>query len=130
MRGISANWLETAQGGSGCSLVVDSDPPSLVGEFDATSLTDAFNAISIGALKTCSRDNSEAVKVSLKREVLATKLTAVIEWGPVNFTNGDPFRSFNGSEAIRMSLAAKIVEAHGGSAEHENKLLRVRLPLS
>ena len=130
MRGVSTNWLETAPGGSSCSLVVDSDPLALVGDFDATALTDAFKAISIGALKTCSRDNSEALKVSLKREMLATKPTAVIEWGPVNFTNGDPFRSFNGSEAIRMSLAAKIVEAHGGSAEHQDELLRVRLPLS
>ncbi len=129
MRGISANWPEAVPGDSACSLVVDSDQLSLVGEFDATALTDAFKAISIGALKTGLR-GKEALKVSLRREVLAMKPTAVIEWEPVDFMNGDPFNSFNGSEAIRMSLAAKIVEAHGGSAEYEKQLLRVRLPLA
>jgi len=109
--------------------MIDSDPPSLVGQFDATALTDAFKAISIGALKTCNRD-SEAVKISLRREVVGAISTAVIEWEPVNFANRDPFRSFDGSEAIRMSLAAKIVEAHEGTAEHQNQLLRVRLPLA
>ena len=129
MRGVSANWPEAAKGDSPCPLVVDSEPLSLVGEFDATALSDAFKAISIGASKTCPQ-GQEALKVSLRREALATKPTAIIEWEPVEFTNGDPFRSFNGSEAVRMSLAAKIVEAHGGSAEHEKHLLRVRLPLA
>ena len=127
MRGLSANWSEAAASDPACALVVDSDPLSLIGEFDATALTDAFKAISIGAAKTCPR--GAAVNVSLRAEVLAGKPAAVIEWGPVDFAGADPFRSFNGSEAIRMSLAAKIVEAHGGSAEHRGQLLRVRLPL-
>ena len=130
MRGVATNWPETAAPDSACALVVDSEPLPLVGEFDATALTDAFKAISVGASKTSSRDNSAALKVSLRREVRATKPTAVIEWGPVNFANGDPFRSFNGGEAIRMSLAAKIIEAHGGSAEHHDQLLRVCLPIA
>jgi signal transduction histidine kinase len=130
MRGVSTNWPETASGDGECPLVVDSNAAALIGEFDATALTDAFKAISVGAWKTCTRDNPETLKVSLKRDVVKATPVALIEWGPVNFTNGDPFRSFNGSEAIRMSLAAKIIEAHGGSAEHENRLLRVQLPLT
>jgi hypothetical protein len=129
MRGVSANLPQATPGDSTCPLVVDSDQLSLVGEFDATALTDAFKAISIGASKTCLLATG-VLRVSLRRELLAEKPTAIIEWGPVDFRNGDPFRSFNGSEAIRMSLAAKIVEAHGGSAEHEKQLLRIRLPLS
>jgi hypothetical protein len=128
MRGIAANWPEITPGDSGCTLVVDSDPPSFIGEFDATALSDAFKAISIGASKNCLRGH-EIVKVSLRPDVSAGKATAIIEWGPVDFGNANPFESFNGSEAIRMSLAAKIVEAHGGSAEHEKQGLRVRLPV-
>lgn len=129
MRGVATDWPDTAPGDSKCSLVMDSDPPSLIGEFDAAALTNAFNAISAGALKTYGRVNGAVVRVSLRREVTAAKAAAIVEWSPVSFANGDPFRSFNGAEAIRMSLAAKIVEAHGGSAEHQNQSLRVRLPI-
>jgi signal transduction histidine kinase len=128
MRGISANWPEAAPGDSASMLLIDSDSLSLIGEYDATALTDAFKAISLGAAKSCP-PGEEGVRVSLRREIQDRKPTVVIEWGPVEFPNEDPFRSFKGSEAIRMSLAAKIVEAHGGSAEHETQRLRVRLPL-
>ena len=102
----------------------------LVGTFDATALSEAFKAISLGALKTRNRENPEAVKISLSCEEIAAGSFAIIEWEPVNFNNGDPFSSFNGSEAIRMSLAAKIVEAHGGTAEQKDHSLRVCLPLN
>ncbi len=42
----------------------------------------------------------------------------------------DPFHSFAGSNEIRLSLAARIIEAHGGSANCEDGALRVRLPLT
>ena len=129
MRGVSTNCQETAVADSICLLALDAEPVALVGEFDATALTDAFKAISLGAWKTNGRDNPEPLTVSLRHETAAGGPIAIIEWGPVNLTNGDPFSSFHGSEAIRMSLAAKIVEAHGGSAEHRDQVLRVCLPL-
>jgi hypothetical protein len=129
MRGVS-NWAETAPSDAPCTLVLDTDSQPLLGEFDPTALSDAFRTISLGAAKTVNRVGSEALTVTLKREASATAAVAVIEWSPVSFPGGDPFRSFNGSDAIRMSLAAKIVEAHGGSAEHHEQLLRVRLPLT
>src|SRR5258708_39125906 len=107
---------------------MDSDTQPMLGEFDATALSDAFKAISAGAAKTCSRDNSEGLTVSLRKEDPSAR--ALIEWSPVNFPNGDPFRSFSGGDAIRMSLAAKIIEAHGGLAEQQGQVLRVRLPLA
>lgn len=130
IRGVATNWPETASADSGCSLALDAELPSLFGEYDATALTSAFNAISTGALKTCRRDHPQVVTISLKREAVGEKVVAIIEWTPVNFANGDPFRSFNGSEAIRMSLAARIVEAHGGSAQLQNQSVQVRLPLA
>lgn len=126
LRGVSANLPETASGEAEWELVGDSDPETLVGEFDATALIEAFKAIAIGA----SRNSPGALKVSLRRDVTAAIPTSIIEWMPVTFTGVDPFRSFNGSEGIRMSLAAKIVEAHGGSVETRAQALCVRLPLT
>jgi signal transduction histidine kinase len=126
MRGVSANLAEIASGDANWALVVDSDPVTLVGAFDATALIEAFKAIAIGVF----RNNPEALRVSLRRDVIAAIPTAIIEWRSVDFSSGDPFRSFNGSEGIRMSLAAKIVEAHGGSVETKAHMLWVRLPLT
>jgi signal transduction histidine kinase len=126
MRGVWSSLRETATGDLNWSLVIDSDSAPLIGEFDSAVLTDALKAISLGALKSRRRNDFGTVKVSLRRE----DPTAVIQWEPVSFKDGDPFRSFNGSDAIKMSLAAKVVEAHGGSAEHQEDLLRVRLPLA
>jgi light-regulated signal transduction histidine kinase (bacteriophytochrome) len=128
MRGVSANCVETGPADSTCEIVTESEAAPLVGDFDQIALGEAFKAISVGAMKSCSRDGS--VKVSLKRKEGEPSASAIIEWQPVNFPNEDPFSSFSGGEAIRMSLAAKIVEAHGGSAEHSDQSLRVSLPLN
>jgi len=128
LRGV-ASALATG-GDSVDALIIDSDSLPLVGEFDPTALTDALNAIARGALKTQSRDSSMPIQVRLTRSTTGENATAIIEWQPVNFSNDDPFRSFNGSEAIRMSLAAKIIEAHGGTAEYQRDVLRIRLPLA
>ncbi|HXM33992.1 MAG TPA: hypothetical protein VN920_02280 [Pyrinomonadaceae bacterium] len=119
-----------AAGDSAEALMIDSDALPLVGEFDPIALTDALKAIARGALRTQSRDNPTPIQVKLRRESMEKQPTAIIEWQPVNFSNDDPFRSFNGSEAIRMSLAAKIIEAHEGSAEYQRDVLRIRLPLA
>jgi light-regulated signal transduction histidine kinase (bacteriophytochrome) len=126
MRGVWSSLRETPTGDLNWSLVIDSDSAPLIGEFDSAVLTDALQAISLGALRSRRKNDFGTVKVSLRRE----DPTAVIQWEPVSFEDGDPFRSFNGSDAIKMSLAAKGVEAHGGSAEHQENLLRVRLPLA
>ena len=71
----------------------------------------------------------QTLRVSLRREK-RDKDTAVIEWHELNNLDHDPFRSFAGSDEIRMSLAAKVIEAHGGSAEQRKETLSVRLPLT
>jgi hypothetical protein len=42
----------------------------------------------------------------------------------------DPFRSFAGSDEIKLALAAKIIEAHGGSAKFEDRKFVVVIPLA
>jgi light-regulated signal transduction histidine kinase (bacteriophytochrome) len=128
MRGVAAGWADSNGAETNCELAVESEEP-MVGEFDPTALTEAFRAICLGASKASTSEKSEPVKVGLTHQKISGVPCAVIEWKPVNFSSEDPFQSFNGSDAIRMSLAAKIIEAHGGSAQYKNHSLRVCLPL-
>ncbi len=101
------------------------------GEYDPTLIAGAFRSISTGALRTAPhQDPAQPVIVRFtKREESATFPAVLIEWLGVKHFDHDPFRSFAGSDEIRMSLAAKTIEAHGGSASYEDGVLRVELPL-
>ena len=114
----------------GSIVVVNSQANSLLGEFDAELLADALRSISLGAMKLARQPSEGSLEVSLKDEAVGTRRDGVVEWRVFNSLDHDPFHSFAGSDEIRMSLAAKIIEAHGGSAERQNGSLRVRLPLT
>jgi hypothetical protein len=112
-------------------MIVDSETAPLLGEFDAVVLSGALKSISLGAMKLMNnRGQQDAFKVHLKREAIENGKDVVIEWGLLNLLDHDPFLSFAGSDEIRMALARKVIEAHGGSAERQNGTLRVRLPLA
>lgn len=126
---------------SGLVVIAKQDAP-LVGDFDPVLLSQALESISLGAIKLGNRAGAGQIEIQLKRENEATEddqsrgeakadaRNAIVEW-PVSATlDHDPFRSFAGSDELRLSLAARIVEAHGGSAEREAGALRVRLPLA
>jgi len=132
MRDIAAglNSSPRATGALVGPVVIDSEAQAVVGEFDSVVLADALKAISIGALKMITgKEREESLRISLEIEANATRRNGVIEWRVFDSSDHDPFHSFAGSDAIRMSLAAKAIEAHGGSAERQNGSLRVRLPL-
>ena len=133
MRSVAATFSETtrASGALNGTMVIDAEPVSLTGEFDPTIIAEALKVVSITAMKM-QPGNSEKRKlaVSLRRESETPEARVIIEWCGLPTLDHDPFRSFAGSEEIRMSLAAKIVEAQGGSAEHGTGVLRVALPLT
>jgi light-regulated signal transduction histidine kinase (bacteriophytochrome) len=113
------------------ALVVDVESGRLVGEFDSTLLAGALKSISVSALKMIPTKQREApLEIHLKGEARETRRDGVIEWRGFDSLDHDPFHSFAGSNEIRLSLAARVIEAHGGSAERENGSLRVRLPLA
>ncbi len=104
---------------------------SLVGNFDALSLSEALKAVSIGAMKMLgSKDREATLEIGLKRDGSNGSPNALIEWHVRNSLDHDPFHSFAGTDEIRLSLAAKVFEAHGGSAKGETGLLSVRLPVT
>jgi nitrogen fixation/metabolism regulation signal transduction histidine kinase len=104
---------------------------SLEGAFDVAALTEAFKTINTGALNLRGAESSGPVEIHLRRDDAASLAAAIIEWRGVRLNDeADPFHSFAGSDGLRMALAAKTVEAHGGEATHSANVLRVRLPLA
>lgn len=132
MRDVAAglNSSPRATGALEGPIVIDSEAAPLLGEFDSAVLADAFKSISLGAMKMITnKERAESLRIHLKGEAIETRRDGVIEWLVFDSSDHDPFHSFAGSDEIRMSLAAKAIEAHGGSAERQNGSLRVRLPL-
>jgi hypothetical protein len=123
IRGICSELkLETA---------FEPDQAGLTGDFDPTRLTEALRWISVGALKYQPEHGSDArLTVSVLRSAANDLPAAIVQWDGTRDWDHDPFHSFVGSDEIRMSLAAKIVGAHGGSAKHVGKSLVVTLPLA
>jgi signal transduction histidine kinase len=111
-------------------VVVDSEGGELLGEFDAEAISGALKSISIGAVKMPGRSQDRALIVHVEGESLPEGRAGIIEWQGLDGSSHDPFNSFIGSDGLRMALAARVVEAHGGTAERRNGTLRVRLPLA
>ncbi|MGH9425979.1 MAG: hypothetical protein ACRD2L_06725, partial [Terriglobia bacterium] len=113
------------------SIVIDAGSTPLVGEFDSVLLAGALKSISLGAIKMLSSKKSEGLlQISLKGEATENGMDGVIEWRVSDSSDHDPFHSFAGSNEIRLALAARVIEAHGGSAKRQNGTLCVRLPLA
>jgi signal transduction histidine kinase len=113
------------------SIVVDAGPAPLVGVFDSVLLAAALKSISLAALRMLPNKTQEkSLEIHLKSEAVDGRRDCVIEWRVDDSTDHDPFHSFAGSNEIRLSLAARVIEAHGGSAECRNGALSVRLPLA
>ncbi len=122
LRSLCSSFQETE-----AKVVCQSDNDSIHGEFDHSRLNDALKWLFAGAIKfRNNEDNAGPISVSLK----ASGDNAVIEWSGLRQLDHDPFRAFAGGDEIRLSLAKKIVEAHGGSAKLADHKLIVVLPLS
>ena len=127
LRDICSNLKET----SFCKVSFESESETLKGEFDPAMLKEAFNSICVVATKLRrDKDGPGAITVSVKPGNVQAKPGAIIEWSGLRDLDHDPFKSFAGSDEIKMSLAAKIVEAHDGLAQYKNNSLVVILPLS
>lgn len=130
------NGRTTANSSFTGPVVITAENAPLVGEFDPVLLAQALESISLGAIKLNSSSSAAQMEIQLKSEIQppgetnAAATSGVIEWPVSAALDHDPFHSFAGSDELRLSLAARIVEAHGGSAEREAGALRVRLPLS
>jgi len=106
----------------------ETEENGLAGDFDVTAITEAFKTITSSAISMRSAPGS--APLSIRARLDSDGRRAIIEWGGVKIENGDdPFHSFAGSEGLRMSLAAKVIEAHGGDVGNDRDAMRVSLPL-
>ena len=122
LRGICTGIART-------SFSTDPDLPLLLGEFDPTKMTDALKWISTGASRYAPNgDDPRPITVMLRLGKDECK-RAEIEWFTLAGLDHDPFHSFAGTDEIRMSLAGKIVEAHGGTLVFAGDRIVVTLPL-
>ncbi|HEX8635504.1 MAG TPA: hypothetical protein VF703_15265 [Pyrinomonadaceae bacterium] len=109
------------------------------GDFDAPLLSDALKSIHAGARQLAAKDAPPII--NLRRAEIAAGAAsaaattgatpfALIEWrGLKDAGDNDIFNSFNGGAGLRLALAAKVIQAHGGTVEQASDALRVRLPL-
>ena len=106
---------------------VEAEAEEMAGDFDAAAITEAFKTITSSALALGPANDAG---LSIRLAPGANGQSATVEWRGVKAMNGDdPFHSFAGSDGLRMSLAAKIIEAHGGETGFDAHTLRAELPL-
>jgi signal transduction histidine kinase len=111
-------------------IVCKTDSDVIQGSFDPFKLTDALNWLCRAALKHRQVDEGAAGEITVSARLDANdSKQAVIEWSGLRQLDHDPFRSFAGSDEVKLALAAKIIEAHGGSARFMDKKFVVELPL-
>ena len=124
LRGVCAGFSE-----SGAQIVMEPRSDSIQGKFDHFKLADAFKWLCAGAIKHRQNEDgaAETITVSAKPEDSGRVL---VEWSGLRQLDHDPFRSFAGSDEIKLALAAKIIEAHGGSATFTDRKFAVVLPLN
>jgi signal transduction histidine kinase len=107
---------------------VEAGAEELAGDFDVAAITEAFKTITSSALALGPADDAAGLSISLAAG--ADGRSATVEWRGVKAVNGDdPFHSFAGSDGLRMTLAARIIEAHGGATGFDAHTLRAELPL-
>jgi signal transduction histidine kinase len=110
------------------TMVWSPNSDAVQGSFDHFKLTDAFKWLCSGAVKHRQADDGAEITVTTKLDGNNSG-QAVIEWAGLRQLDHDPFRSFAGSDEIKLALAAKIIEAHGGSAKFIDKKFVIKLPL-
>ena len=123
LRGVCATAAE-----AGSRIVLDSSSDSVQGELDLIKLTDAFKWLCAGAMKH-KQNLNEAGEIFVTTKS-SDGAQAVIEWSGLRNLDHDPFRTFAGSDEVKLALAAKIIEAHGGSAKFIDRKFVVQLPLN
>ena len=120
LQGACASRQET-----GGEVALEPNPEAIQGSFDPFKLSDAFKYLCAGAIKH--KHAESEVTVNAKP---ANAGQVLIEWSGVRQLDHDPFRSFAGSEEIKLALAARIIEAHGGTVNFIDRKFAVELPLS
>ena len=110
------------------AVAMESSSDAIQGNFDHFKLGEAFNWLCAGANKHKQNEDGDGEITVTAKPAHAGHV--LIEWSGLRQLDHDPFRSFAGSEEIKLALAARIIEAHGGTAKFIDRKFAVELPLS
>lgn len=129
-KAIDEGHTGTAPGGSESAAIDGMKADGFWGEFDSTALIGAFKTL-IEQATSLTRSQSNAAPISISRDEAQASPEALIEWRNIDpALKQDPFHALDSIASVRMALAARIIEAHGGRVEHGVNSLRVWLPLT
>ena len=104
---------------------------SLVGEFDPAALNEAIKAVTDEVRASVSTKEVDALSLRVRRDTSQPIPGAIIEWRGAKLpTRNQTFPIAGGCGTVHTALAAKIIEAHGGSLNCEGDVIRAWLPLS
>jgi signal transduction histidine kinase len=112
-----------SEAAEGRKVEADDEGP-FEGDFDPEALREALKNITNGGGRAAA---GEPGTISLARE--GAGASAVVEWRGFAQPDEDVFRGFAGGEGLRLALASKIIQAHGGEVTQDGDVLRARLPL-
>ncbi|MFL6230528.1 MAG: hypothetical protein ACJ741_17290 [Pyrinomonadaceae bacterium] len=100
------------------------------GDFDAQKLGEALAEITRAARERAAADRR--VSISMAREETDEGAFAVVEWLGLKEAPGGKsiFGALDGVGALRTALAAKIIQAHGGTVAQRGAAVSARIPLS
>ena len=111
-------------------ILLNENSESVQGEFDHFKLSEALKWLSVGAIKYRNNEDDGGAIIVTVKAAANDPGKAVVEWSGLRRVDHDPFRSFAGSDEIKLALAEKVIQAHGGSAELIDKKFVVELPLA
>lgn len=106
-------------------------PDSFRGEFDSAALIGAFKTFMEQITSVARSQTGTPSSLSIRRDDAQASPGALIEWRNIDpLRKEDPFRAPDSIASVRMALAARIIESHGGRVEHDQNTVRVWLPLT
>jgi light-regulated signal transduction histidine kinase (bacteriophytochrome) len=111
----------------GYKLNLEIEPGAFCGEFDPDALTEAFRALGEEALGRAQKREANPLSLHLSRAGTPPSASALIEWRNESLDNGSRL-NLDSNRSVHAALAARIIEAHGGSVEYEGNTVRVKLP--
>ena len=133
LRNLLESFSRKLAGGGDASenkSVATDDTAPLYGNFDSEALAKAFRAVTEQVLNKARHPAGIRPTVDLHR-ANSKSPEALIEWhGVTPEYHSATLPSLDGKLTVRLALAARIIEAHGGRVEHAANIFRVWLPLS
>lgn len=130
-KAIDESGAGASMGQSENPAIDDMKPDAFLGEFDSAALIGAFKTFIKQVTNVARSQTSVPPLLSIRKDDTQASPGALIEWRNIDpLRKEDSFRALDSIASVRMALAARIIEGHGGRVEHDRNALRVWLPLT